>query len=297
MNWDDLRIFLALARSPTVASAAVKLGIDPTTVARRLRRLETHLDATLFEPGPGGQALTEAGQRLLGYAEGAEQVATQARSELSGERGLLAGTVRVSIAEGLGTWLVARHLRDFHAANPAIRIELVATNGFLNPSKREADLAIMLARPARGPLVAKKLTDYRLKLYAARDYAKRQHLPTRACDLRDHALVGYIPDFIYAEELRYLDEVGDSLEPSLASSSINVQHALVSAGAGIGMLPCFIGEQDPNLVRVLDESIAVTRTFWRVFHHDIARLARVRAFIEWLDRLVEENRGLLSTDG
>ncbi|MFC3710963.1 LysR family transcriptional regulator [Sphingoaurantiacus capsulatus] len=293
MNWDDLRVFLALARAPTLATAAVKLGIDATTVGRRLRRLEANLDAALFEPGAGGQTLTEAGRRLLVYAEGAEQAATQAKSELAGERGLLAGTIRVSIAEGLGTWLIARHLGDFHAANPAIRVELVATNGFLNPSKREADLAIMLARPARGPLIAKKLADYRLKLYAARTYAERHGLPARARDLNDHALVGYIPDFIYAEELRYLDEVADGLEPALASSSINVQHELVRSGAGLGILPCFIGEQDAELVRVLDAEVAVTRSFWRVVHRDVARLARVRAFTDWLDALVTEQRELL----
>lgn len=293
MNWDDLRIFLALARAPTLASAAKRLNIDATTVGRRLRRLEQYLDTALFEPNAGGQALTAAGQRLLVYAEAAEQAATQARSELTGERGLLAGTVRVSIAEGLGTWMVARHLNEFHQANPAIRIELVATNGFLNPSKREADLAIMLARPARGPLIARKLTDYRLKLYASRAYAAKRGLPARIADIRDHALVGYIPDFIYAEELRYLDEVVDALEPSLASSSINVQHALVSAGAGIGILPCFIGEQDPSLVRVLDAEVAVTRSFWRVVHRDVAKLARVRAFLGWLDNIVAANRELL----
>lgn len=294
MNWDDLRIFLAMARASNLAAAATRLAIDATTVARRLRRLEADLDVTLFEPGPRGQVLTEAGRQLLAYAETSEHAVAQAKSDIAGERGLLAGTVRVSIAEGLGTWLVARHLREFHEDNPEIRIELVATNGFLNPSKREADLAIMLARPARGPLIARKLSDYGLKLYASRDYAATHGLPTRAVDLRDHALIGYIPDFIYAEELRYLDEIAEELEPALASSSINVQYGLVRAAAGIGVLPCFIGEQDNGLIRVLDGRVTITRTFWRVVHRDVARLARVRAFIDWLDELVLTQRRLMT---
>lgn len=293
MNWDDLRVFLALARAPSLTAAAARLGIDATTVGRRLRRLEADLDVTLFEAGPRGQVLTDPGRRLLAYAEGAEQAATSAKSDIAGERGLLAGTVRISIAEGLGTWLVARHLSEFHAANPAIRIELVATNGFLNPSKREVDLAIMLARPAKGPLLARKLTDYRLKLYASRDYAAQHGLPARSRDLGGHTLVGYIPDFIYAEELRYLDEIADGLEPALASSSINVQYGLVRASAGIGVLPCFIGDQDPSLLRVLDAEVAITRSFWRVVHRDVAKLARVRAFVDWLDALVASQHELL----
>lgn len=292
MNWDDLRIFLALARAPTLAAAASRVAIDPTTVGRRLKRLETSLDATLFEPGPGGQVLTNHGQRLLVYAEAAEQAATSARGAIAGERGLLAGIVRVSIAEGLGTWLVARHLREFHEANPNIRIELVATNGFLNPSKREADLAIMLARPARGPLVARKLTDYRLKLYASSEYTKRMGVPAHPEDLMRHTLVGYIPDFIYAEELRYLDEIASDLEPSLMSSSINVQHGLIRSASGIGMLPCFIGDQDARLIRILDPQVSITRSFWVVVHKDVRRLARVGAFIEWIDTLMRRQANL-----
>ena len=293
MNWDDLRIFLTLARAPSLATAATRLGIDATTVGRRLRRLETDLDVTLFEPGPRGQVLTEPGRRLLTYAESAEHAASGAKADIAGERGLLAGTVRVSIAEGLGTWLVARHLSEFHAANPAIRIELVATNGFLSPSKREVDLAIMLARPAKGPLLARKLTDYRLKLYASRAYAASHGLPARSRDLGNHTLVGYIPDFIYAEELRYLDEIADGLEPALASSSINVQYGLVRASAGIGVLPCFIGDQDASLLRVLDAEVAITRSFWRIVHRDVAKLARVRAFVDWLDGIVAAQHELL----
>ena len=294
MNWDDLRIFLAVARTQNMAAAAARLAIDATTVGRRVRRLEADLDVTLFEAGPRGQALTEGGRRLLDYAEAAEHAAAQAKSDVAGERGLLAGTVRVSIAEGLGTWLVARHLREFHVSNPMIRVDLVATNGFLNPSKREADLAIMLARPAKGPLLARKLTDYRLKLYASREYAREHGLPSSSRDLAAHTLIGYIPDFIYAEELRYLDEIADGLEPTLSSSSINVQYGLLRSSAGVGVLPCFIGDQDPTLLRVLDTNVAITRSFWRVVHKDVARLARVRAFTDWLDALVGSERKLLA---
>lgn len=286
MNWDDLRVFLAVARSPTLAEASRALGIDPTTVGRRLARLANAFDATLIEPGPAGQILTAYGRKLLAYAETVEKAATSAKGDLAGERGLLAGTIRVSVSEGFGTWVIARHLRTFHEANPAIRVELVATNGFLSPSKREADLAIMLAQPSGGPLRVRKLTEYRLKLYAAAAYIEQHGAPKTIADLKRHALIGYIPDFIYADELRYLDEIGKDLEPALVSSSINVQHSLTAASSGIGVLPCFIGDEDHRLVRVLDDR-TIARSFWLVVHKDVRRLDRVDAFIEWLNALVQ----------
>lgn len=297
MNWDDLRIFLAVARGSTMAAAAQRLDIDATTVGRRLSRLAASLDTTLFEAGPGGQVLTERGRRLLAYAETVEQAAVEARSELTGERGTLAGTVRVSVSEGFGTWVVARHLAGFRETHPGITIDLVANSGFLNPSKREADLAIMLNRPARGPLITRQLSEYRLKLYASHDYAAQVGLPATPAELHGHALIGYIPDLIYADALRYLDEIEKDLEPTVRSSSINAQHGLTAASAGISVLPCFIGDQDPGLVRVLDAHVDIARSFWIVVHKDVRRLARVSAFIDWLNRLVREKRPLLMGEG
>lgn len=159
LNWDDLKIFLAVARARKLSSAARTLGIDATTVSRRIERLAADLQTTLFEPSAGGQTLTEAGGRLLAHAEAIERAALAARADVGGERGLLSGVVRVSVAEGFGTWIIARHLGAFRKANPEIIVELIASSGFLNPSKREADLAVMLARPTSGPLLARRLGD------------------------------------------------------------------------------------------------------------------------------------------
>ena len=118
--------------------------------------------------------------------------------------------LRISTTEGFGSWFVARHLAAFTAAHPDIRIELVATSGFLSPSRRETDIAILLAKPRRGPLVTRKLTDYTLKLYGRKG---SWPIPDRIGpdDLSAHTLVGYIPDLLYAPELDYLDEIGPAL--------------------------------------------------------------------------------------
>ena len=286
MNWDDLRIFLAVARAPRLTMAAKALDLDATTVSRRLGRLASTLGTTLFEPSPAGQSLTERGNSLLRYAEQMERAALTARNEIAGERSLLSGTVRVSVAEGFGTWIVARYLVDFHRANSGIVVELIASNGFLNPSKREADIAVLLARPARGPLLVRRLTDYRLCLYGAPAYLALHGAPASLSDLREHFLIGYVNDIDYSPALQFSAEIRPGTEPDIRSSSINAQVALTVSGAGLCVLPCFIGDRDERLVRVLPK-LVLTRTFWVVVHKDVRQLARVAAFLDWLAALVE----------
>jgi len=286
MHWDDLRIFLAAARSRTVSDAARKLGIDATTVSRRLDRLSGDLKSSLFESNSSGLVLSSHGQKLLVQAETVEHAIGVATGTLTGERSRLKGLVRISMSEGLATWIVARNMPSFRELHPEISLELVTTNGFLNPSKREADLAITLARPARGHLIASKLSDYRLGLFASKDYAQRNGMPLSGEELSQHPIIGYAPDFIYSDELRYLAEIGNKLETSLSSSSINVQHAMLHASCGVGVLPLFIGLRDPDLVRILESSAEITRSFWMVVHQDSRRIARVSAVVDWLKDIV-----------
>lgn len=281
MNWDDMRVFLALARSGTLARAAAAVEQDATTVARRILRLETALATTLFEHGPAGQSLTEGGHRLLAHAE-AMEAGARAVQQQAEEGAALGGTIRVSVSEGFGTGFIAPRLADFAARHPGVAVDLIASTGFLNPSRREADIAIMLARPRGGPLIAAKLTDYRLGVYAARTYLDAAGPVESIDELIRRRLVGYVPDLIYAPELRYLAEVDERLEAQIRSSSITAQTRLIASGAGCGILPCFLGDGTPGLERLLIEQVSIERSFWLVVHRDMRRVARVEAFIAWL---------------
>jgi len=281
-DWDDLRIFLAVARARKMAPAARALGVDATTIGRRLARLETALNAPLFETIGGERRLTTRGDALFAHAEAMEGAALGALGDVAGERSSLAGQVRLSVSEGLATWVLAPALAEFHRGHPDIQLDLITASGFLNPSKREADMAVMLARPRRGRLVAAKLGDYRLGLYASAEYLARHPRPERLEDLGRHSLIGYVPEFIYSPELDYLGEIGARIEPSLRSTSINVQHRLVAAGAGIGVLPAFIGTRDTGLVPLLADEVRIARSFWLVTHGDMRRLARIEAVARWL---------------
>ncbi|MCC6827254.1 MAG: LysR family transcriptional regulator [Novosphingobium sp.] len=291
INWNELRDFLAVARVGQYARAAATLGIDPATIGRRLRRLERALGYTLFEQTREGQVLTEAGERLLAQVELMGQ-AFETIVEQQSPAGL-SGHLRISVSEGFGTWFIARHLQGFTDRYPLLTVDLAATSGFLNPSKREADMAILLARPRTGPVISGKLSDYRLQLYAGRSYLARKGGPQNLDDLAlRHRLIGYVPDLLYAPELRYLGEIDERLNAHIRSSSINAQHQLVAAGAGIAVLPCFIGDADPRLERVLPE-IGIDRSFWIVIHRDTRQLQRVRAFRNWLLEVVAQNRDAL----
>jgi len=291
MNWDDLRFFLSVARAGQIGRAAPLLRADPTTVSRRIRRLEADLGQVLFEQDREGQRLTAPGRALLIRAEEMERCAS-AIGEDSGGEGGASGILRVSASEGFGTWVIAPHLHDFAARHPAVTIDLTASSGFLSPSRRETDIAILLARPRKGPLLTRKLTDYSLGLYGARRYLERTGgVPGRDA-LGSHRIIGYIPDQIYAPELDYLSELLPGADANLRSSSINAQHRLCRAGAGLAILPDFIGAQDGELQRVLPD-FALHRAFWIAIHQDVRNLARVSLFNDWLTELVAEEAGTL----
>ena len=291
LPWNDLQDFLAIARAGQIGRAAALAGVDATTMGRRLRRLERRIGQTLFEQTREGQVITEAGEALLAHVEAMQRAAERISEDRDTHSGLT-GLLRLSVSEGFGTWFVARHLHAFAARYPGLTIDLAATSGFLSPSKRETDVAILLARPRAGPVVCSKLGDYALRLYASADYLAANAAPRTAADLRRHRLIGYIPDLLYAPELRYLDEIDEGLAPAVRSSSINAQYRLIQSGTGIGVLPRFIGDTDPSLSPLLPE-VAITRSFWLVTHKDTRQLERVRAFKAWLMETVRHQRARL----
>ncbi len=284
-NWDDVRIFLAVARAQRLAAAARLLGIDVTTVGRRLARLDAVMGTPLFETMGGERRLSEAGQSLLLHAETIE-AAILAATEGDQQGAALTGHVRLSLAEGLATHVIAPGLARFRAAHPQLRLDLIAASGYLNPSKREADIAVMLARPRNRQLHASRLIDYRLQLYATQEYLDAHGTPDTAAALNDHALIGYVSEHIHAVELDYLSEIHAGLVARARSTSINVQHAMIATGAGIGILPDFMARHDKRLIGILSDQVALGRTFWIVTHEDTYATPRIEAVTAWLREVV-----------
>lgn len=295
VDWSDLRVFLAVADAGQIGRASGHLGMDPTTLSRRIRRLEKALGATLFERTREGQTLTETGVDLRARVEAMAQAASGIAERPGMEAGL-GGLLRISVSEGFGSQFLTEYLPGFSRQHRNLTIELIANSAFLSPSKREADIAVMLSRPKAGPVICRKLSDYRLRLYASPAYLERHGEPAEASALaQGHRFIGYVPDLVYAPELNYLDEFQSGLEPRVRSSSINAQLRLVESGIGIGVLPCFMGDRSA-LIAPVCKSLSITRSFWIVTHKDTQNLARVKAGKEWLLRCALEGHKRLLPD-
>ncbi|SNX70426.1 LysR family transcriptional regulator [Cereibacter ovatus] len=280
MDWDDLRVFLAVARAESLSGAGKVLKLDPATVGRRIARLEQAVGARLFAKSPQGYALTEEGQRVRAHAERAEQAMAAAVEEVQGAFGL-SGQIRIGAPDGCANYLLPQVLTAICDANPGLEVQIVALPRVFNLSKREADMAIGVSRPEAGRLRVQKLADYRLHLAAHRAYLA-QHKPIRTLeDLRAHRLVGYIPDMIFDKELDYLKGIGAGAVP-FASNSVSVQLNWLRAGAGVGIVHDFALPAAPELVKVLPELLSLTRTFWLIRHQDDARTERMTRFADAL---------------
>ncbi|WP_127088468.1 LysR family transcriptional regulator [Aquabacter cavernae] len=291
-EWSDLRFFLAVARAGKLTLAARQLGVEHSTVSRRIVALEATLGAKLFDRNPVGYVLTAHGERLFASAEAMETLASAAQQEIGGADLGVSGTVRIGAPDGFGTSFLAARLGRLAAQHPALEIQFLAMPRLFNLTKREADIAISLSRPKQGRLHARKLTDYQLRLYASRAYLDTHGpIENRAALLR-HTFISYVDELLYAPELDYTPQVARELRPRVKSSSVVAQFMAVKAGAGVAVLPGFMADADPDLVPLLADEVRLTRAFWLITHSDTRTLARVQVAADFIAREVQEARSL-----
>ncbi|PXA86623.1 LysR family transcriptional regulator [Nostoc sp. 3335mG] len=290
LDSDQLRAFLAIMRTGNTLAAARRLGVDHSTVSRRLSALEKAIGTRLFDRSPRGLAPTGAAGALIGHAERIERELIAAAASVAGRDAEVAGTVRLATPEVFGTWLVAPHIAELRERHPHLVLELAPESRSISLSRREADIAVTLRPPPRGRLVARKLTDYRLGLYAARDYLARHGAIHSAAQLGEHPLVSYIDELLDYPELNALEQVRPGSMAAFRSSSSAAQQAAVASGLGLGLLHRVAAERDPRLIRVLEAEIEVTRSYWIVLHADLRRTPRIRAITDFLADLIERLR-------
>ncbi|MBR9842999.1 MAG: LysR family transcriptional regulator [Rhodobacteraceae bacterium] len=280
-QWDDLRVFLAVAREESLSAAGRRLKVDPATVGRRVARLETDMGAPLFVKSPSGYAMTDAGQRLLVHAVRIEQSLEEATEEMSGSGGGMSGQIRIGAPDGAANYLLPQVCAQIAQENPDLEIQIVALPRVVNLSKREADLVVAVSPPTAGKLTVQKITDYKLHLAAARWYLRNAPPVETLDDLRNHMIVGYIPDMIFDKELDYLNESGVE-RVRLASNSASVQFNWVRGGHGVGIVHDFAMPSARGMVKVLPEEVSLTRSFYLIRHADDRRLERMNRFAKAL---------------
>lgn len=294
MDWDNIRVFLAVARAGQFVAAARQLKVDHATVGRRITALERSLNARLLDRRTTGVLLTAAGQHLLTTAERIETEFLHAQAALTDTAVELSGSVRVGAPDGFSTYYLAPRCAAFVERYPAITIQLVPSPQVVPLAKREVDIAVVIEKPEAGRFVTRKLTDYALGIFAARAYLDRRGSPERVGDLHDHRLVGYVDEYAYSSALNYVRELyGDAPTAFQCASAIGQLEA-VRAGLGLGVVHHFIAKRHPELVAVLPERQA-TRAYWIVEHEDTRGLGRIRAVHDFIVASVEADRSMFAS--
>ncbi|MFU0507729.1 LysR family transcriptional regulator [Pseudaminobacter sp. NGMCC 1.201702] len=291
MNWDDVRIFLAVARAGQILGASRRLELNHATVSRRVAALEETLKTKLFRRLTTGSELTAAGERFLNVAERMEADMITARAEIAGDGHDIAGTVRIGAPDGIGVAFLAPRLGRLTGIHRDLKIQLVPVPRSFSLSRREADIAITVERPTEGRLIASKLVDYTLGLFASRAYAAENGLPQTAAELTAHRLIGYVPDLVASPSLDYAAEFSPDWNAGFSISSSLGQTEAVRAGAGIGMLHTFIARAIPELLPV-PAAPPIRRAYWLVYHESMRPLRRIQAVAEFITREIDRERSL-----
>ena len=280
-SWDDLHIFLAVARSGTLTAAALQLGTSPATLHRKLGALESQVGVRLFEKGPRGHRLTRAGEALLPRAQDVEEAVLAAQRTMSGHDRAASGKVRLTLTAVL-LEVLAPHLETFGSLYKDVQPVLLVSDAFLDIGGR-ADVALRLGNQLPAGSVVRRLCEVAWCAYRARDTADREGPWVHYTGLDHVPAVQWRRRHLPADSWMQVDQV-----PAM--------HRLLATTGACGMLPCFVGDADPSLRRVGEPPEAGNTALWLVIHADLRRAARVRGLVDFLvprllaDRALFEGR-------
>lgn len=297
-DWDAIRYFLEVARTQRASAAAQRLGVRHSTVTRRIRALEKDLGIILFEKSrANGFTLTEEGLQFFIYAEQVESALLAAQEAVSGAAQGPSGHVRIGSTEGFGSIILTPLMVDFQRRLPSMTLDIMPVPRFISLSKREADIAIALERPQRGPYLCTKLADYTLRLYGTQAYLDSHPPIHHPADLAAHTFIGYVDELLFSDRLRYLDDWVQAKQVVFRSTSVLAQYHAALRAQALAILPCFLAAQDSRLVPVLAQDIRVSRSFWMYCHEDLRHTRRVMAIWDYLKQAIALNQPLLQGQG
>lgn len=280
-NWDDMRVFLAVARAESLSGAGKVLKMDPATVGRRVQRLEEALGVILFAKSPQGYTMSAEGERMLDRAEQAEQAMMLAVEETAGHTGQLTGTIRIGAPDGCANFVLPQVCARICNNHPGLEVQIVAQPRVVSLTRREADMAISVSPPETGRLTVQKITDYKLHLAGARRYLRHNPKIETLADLKNHRIIGYIPEMIYDKELDYIQSIGAE-KPNLSSNSVAVQLNFIRQRGGIGIVHDFALPFGGRMDKILEDQFSLTRSFYLIRHADDRKVERLSRFAEEL---------------
>ncbi|MBD0322407.1 MAG: LysR family transcriptional regulator [Aldersonia sp.] len=284
-------VLLAVGRSGRYSAAAENLGLNHTTVSRRITALERALGGRVLTRGGAGWELTDLGRDALAAAESVESAL---RALVSGsERDNLEGVVRVSATDGFSAFIAAPAAARVQRVHPKLAVELVATTRRASQRRSGFDLEVVVGQPQVHRAEALRLGDYRLGLYASRTYLDSRATPNDVAELAEHPLVYFIDSMLQVDELDLAHSVAPAMRRSVTSTNVFVHVEATRAAAGIGLLPCFMADRHSDLVRVLPDAVNVRLSYWMVARTETLRRPQVAAVVTAIRDTLQERRGML----
>jgi DNA-binding transcriptional LysR family regulator len=278
--WDDLRFVLAIARSGNLAAAANALGVNHSTMFRRLNALEEDIGSKLFERLAVGYRPTESGQRLIEAAERMETEALALDRELSGRDTRLSGQLHVTCSETVAARVLMPLIAGFRSQHSGILVDLVVENRMIDMARREADVALRATRPSQGDLFGRKIADVQWSFFASAGYLKTHGTPKTLADLDKHAVIGWAENATHTKAGAWLVK---NVPPSSTGFRVNGfvnQLVAVRDGLGLALLPVYLAAGEKNVVPVLGRIKDLVTEMWIVTHRSLKDTARVRAFMD-----------------
>ena len=281
VDWDDLRLFLEIARAGTLTAAAARLSLSQPTAGRRLRALEAVIGASLFQRTPAGFRLTDEGETMLVHVEQMEEESIGLERKLLGGARGLEGVLRLSSSDWFATTVLAGALADFTIANPLITIELLAEARLVDLARREADLVFRFVPFSGADIVQRRFVHIRYGAYAANSYVERCGDPDGSVDGGGHHLITLDAGLDRAADVGWLRSRWPEARLSFRSNNRDAQGAACVRGAGIAVLPRILGDALP--LRLLRGDPPPGRDVWIGYHQDLRRLRRLRTLVDHLN--------------
>lgn len=294
LDWNDLRYFLAVSRAGTLVGAARELGVEHTTVSRRLAALERALDTRLFIRGPEGLTLTAAGTDLLPPAEEMQRNADAIERLVAGQDQKIEGKVRLTIPEAMNSYAL-QALTGLRERHPGLLVEVLSDNRDLDIRRGEADLAIRIRDISDPDLIGRRIGSSTWALYATPAYIERKGSIASPEQLRAHDLIQYDASLARIPGALWLAAHAHEANVVLRGNSVAAVCDAATVGFGVAALPCFLGDKNPALRRLYPEQIGGA-DIMLVVHPDLARVARVRATMDFLVELFLRDAALFTGD-
>ncbi|WP_448413556.1 LysR family transcriptional regulator [Mycolicibacterium sp. XJ1819] len=289
---DDLLVLLAVGRSGRYRTAADELGLNHTTVSRRIAALERAIGGRVLTRVAGAWELTDLGREALSAAEAVESAVRSLAVDTGGER-ILEGVVRISATDGFSAYIAAPAAAQVQRKHPGVAVEIVAATQRATQQRSGLDVEVVVGEPKVHRAKAIRLGDYCLGMYGSRDYLAEHGPPANIADLERFPLVYFIESMLQVDDLDVATSFAPAMRESVTSTNVFVHVEATRAAAGLGLLPCFMADRHADLVRVLPDAVAVRLSYWLVARAETMRRPEVAAVLSAIRARMADQRDVL----